>query len=206
MSKSLAEITGDTSSPFRAAINAAANSIRVAMPGIIVSFNASDQTVNVKPSLADNVNIGGQTQLVFPPIISDVPVAIPRGGNFAVTLPIKPGDNCILVFADSCIDGFWQSGKETAPAEYRQHDLSDAMAIVGISAGGAISGYNPDALEIRSLQGEATITVNDRGVTLNAGIVDINAGTVSISGGAVNIGGGPVTITGSPVDINGTIF
>ena len=51
-----------------------------------------------------------------------------------LTFPVKPGDECLLVFNERCIDGWWQSGGSSEPLDYRQHDLSDAVAIMGISS------------------------------------------------------------------------
>lgn len=173
MSKSIAEMTGDSSSPYRVLMEAVSAAIRVAMPGKIISFDPLTQTAQVKPMLADKIQLVGAEQYVWPPVLPDVPVLFPRGGDFAITLPVAAGDACLLIFADSCIDGFMQTGAETAPAELRRHDMSDALAIVGLSAGEPLKDYHAGALQIRSLTGTSKITMSADSITINAETITI---------------------------------
>jgi hypothetical protein len=55
----------------------------------------------------------------------------PRGGGCTLTFPVKEGDECLVIFADRCIDFWWQSGGIQEPVDGRMHDLSDAFCIVG---------------------------------------------------------------------------
>ncbi|MFW8450019.1 Gp138 family membrane-puncturing spike protein, partial [Klebsiella pneumoniae] len=61
------------------------------------------------------------------PLLVDVPVVFPRGGGCTLTFPVKPGDECLVIFADRCIDFWWQSGGIQEPVDERMHDLSDAF-------------------------------------------------------------------------------
>ena len=74
------------------------------------------------------------------PVLSDVPVFFPGSRDSAITWPVSAGDECLLVFADSAIDGWFESGEAEAPASERRHDLSDAFAFVGFRS-------RPNALE-----------------------------------------------------------
>ena len=46
-------------------------------------------------------------------------------------MPIKPGDECLLVFCDTAIDGWWQSGGVQGQIDSRRHDLSDGICLLG---------------------------------------------------------------------------
>ena len=52
----------------------------------------------------------GGADLVPLPILPDVPVMFFGGGGMTITAPIKPGDECLVIFADRCIDGWWWLG------------------------------------------------------------------------------------------------
>ena len=64
------------------------------------------------------------------PVLRDVPVFLPRG--LESQCAISPGDGCLVIFSDYPLDA-WLTGDETAPTPDRRHDLSDAVAFVGIS-------------------------------------------------------------------------
>jgi len=63
----------------------------------------------------------------------EVPVLCLGGGGGAVTFPINAGDTCLLVFIDRDIDNWVVSGQTNLPPNtVRMHDISDAVAIVGL--------------------------------------------------------------------------
>jgi hypothetical protein len=68
------------------------------------------------------------------PLCVDVPVAFPGGGDFFLTFPVKAGDECILMFSERAIDNWYDKGSTQSPSEYRLHDLSDGIAIVGLNS------------------------------------------------------------------------
>lgn len=174
--------------PDSAANNANARQLsaatRVALPAIVQSFNATTQTVVVRPALLENVRIAGAQQNVDLGLIADVPVLDYRGGGFSLTLPIQPGDECYLLFADGCIDAWFQSGGVQARIDGRRHSLSDAIAIFGLgSAPRALASYSATAMQLRS----------DDGLT----VVEVGAGEVTIKATTVNVQGQTVNVTGS---------
>ena len=99
------------------------SSLRVAMPGIIRSYDAASATAEVQPALRRRTSAG---DLVTAPVLSGVPVFLPS----ADFVP-APGDHCLLIFCDFCIDGWFDTGQPVLPPSPRMHDLSDAFAIVG---------------------------------------------------------------------------
>ena len=97
-------------------------SLHVAMPGIVQAYDAERRTAVVQPAIRRKSADG---KIITAPVLQDVPVFV-CGGEHAVA----SGDDCLLIFADFCIDGWFETGQPTIPASPRSHDLSDAFAIV----------------------------------------------------------------------------
>ena len=198
-----------------------AQKLRVATPGVIQSFDPVKQTAVVQVCLLEPWRIATQTassngmgfvstsaitmQDIKP--LQDVPVVFPRAGGFALTFPVQAGDECLLVFGDSCIDS-WYTGSATAstpvpytcnPIELRRHDLSDAFAIVGIwNQQRVLADYSTDAVQIRSDDGTVYVEVGDTKVTIaSSGDVTVNATSGTVTVNAMN-----TTVNASTCDIN----
>lgn len=170
--------------------------LRVAIPAIIESFDAGKQTVSVQPAITENIQVGEETTKAMKlPILTDIPICFPRAGGYSITLPIKKGDECLLVFADMCIDGWWQSGGVQDQMETRRHDLSDAFAIIGTtSQPRKVSSYSTENMQIRTDDGKIVIELEKSSGNVNVqcvGDFKVNAGgDVKIKGAnGVNIGG-----------------
>lgn len=135
--------------------------MRVSIPGIIQSFDPETVTCVVQPAIKGAVpNDSGVPVSSDMTLLMDVPVMFPRGGGCTLTFPIKPGDECLIVFGDRCIDFWWQSGGVQEPADDRQHDLSDAFAIVGPqSQAKKISGISMSGAQLRTDDGAAFVEV-----------------------------------------------
>ena len=81
------------------------------------------------------------------------------------TYKVKPGDECLVVFASRCIDAWWQSGGIQSPAEARMHDLSDGFAIPGPwSQAAKIEGVSASAVQLRSDDGASCVEIEGRTV------------------------------------------
>ena len=115
------------------------NSIRVSLNcvkiGQIVEFNKTNQTakVQVLHIQDENYNTRMEEELEYP-LLGDVPVVVMGGGGTYISHPIKAGDQCLLLFCDYMIDNWWVSGEAKPSIVPRKHDLSDAIAIVGLNA------------------------------------------------------------------------
>lgn len=147
--------------------------IRVALPGIIQSFDPGDDdrppTCVVQPAIryVERDNDGNKSTKDYP-LLVDVPVVFPRGGGCTLTFPVKAGDECLVIFADRCIDFWWQSGGIQEPVDERMHDLSDAFCIVGPqSQAKKISGISTNAVELRSDDGETKLSLNPASGAIN---------------------------------------
>ncbi|MDU5475922.1 Gp138 family membrane-puncturing spike protein [Pantoea sp.] len=142
--------------------------LRVSMPGIIQSFDPHTLTCTVQPALTGQVaDTLGNFESAPLPLLVDVPVVFPRGGGCTLTFPIQEGDECLVVFSDRCIDFWWQNGGVQEPVDPRQHDLSDAFALVGpMSQAQKISAVNMNAVELRSDEGDTKISLNPTAGTI----------------------------------------
>lgn len=145
----------------QAIADSVSNQIRVAMPGIIQSFDPDAVTCTVLPAIkGSDSDVNGKESGDIP-LLVDVPVVFPRGGGCTLTFPVKAGDECLLIFSDRCIDFWWQSGGVQEPVDMRQHDLSDALAIVGPqSQAQKISGISTSSAQFRSDDGSTYFEIN----------------------------------------------
>ncbi|EOH6248394.1 Gp138 family membrane-puncturing spike protein [Klebsiella pneumoniae] len=145
------------------------SAMRVSMPGIIQSFDPDAVTAVVQPAIkgAEKDESGAEVSVNLP-LLVDVPVVFPRGGGCTLTFPVKAGDECLVIFADRCIDFWWQSGGVQEPVDERMHDLSDAFCIVGPqSQAKKIGGISTSAVELRSDDGETKLSLNPASGTIN---------------------------------------
>lgn len=119
--------------------------------GTIKSFNEDEQTCKaelVYKKKYSKTTIKGESlsELVPYPIIIDCPVISLYGGRAGLTMPVKAGDNCLLMFNDRDLDR-WFAGQvaDGEVATSRKHSFADATALVGLrSLSNVISGYDTD--------------------------------------------------------------
>ena len=189
-------MAGGESDKFRSLTEKIASELRVAAPGIIQSYNAGTNTATVQLAIREKVNqMDGTTQDTDLPLLLDCPVMMPRGGGFALTFPVAAGDECLVVFADACIDSWWQSGGVQNQAEKRRHDLSDGIVIPGLWS-------QPNRLTIgegirlTATAGGASVSVTASGVTLTLGGVSL-----ALTASGLALTGGGMTINGQQVEV-----
>lgn len=156
------ERTGDPIEAQRAALEGKQAEIWTALPSIIEGFDPVAMTVSVQPAIRGQVEgENGRTSSVTMPLLVDVPVVFPCGGGFSLTYPVKQGDECLVIFASRCIDGWWQSGGIGDAPDERMHDLSDGFAIVGprSQARTLSPAVDADSVQLRTDDGAAHITM-----------------------------------------------
>ena len=117
-----------TLADLRALIREILSAVHCSAVGIVESFDPQTQTVTVRPAFRSRSKDGAD---IPPPLIRDVPVFFPGSKTVGMTYPICPGDECLLIFNDFCIDGWFETGTATRPPSGRMHDWSDAFAFVG---------------------------------------------------------------------------
>lgn len=147
--------------------------INTCYPAKIKSFDPVTQTCTVIVSVEDyytGINFSFKKQAA--PLLVDVPVHIVQGGGWSLTVPIKEGDNCLIVYAQKGYDHWLYSdlqetglvdGRPTAE-HYREFSIRDALCIVGFNPiPKAIPNYNPTDLEIRNADLNQRITLKEGG-------------------------------------------
>jgi len=178
------ERIGDMTETLRSAMEGAQAEIWTAMPGIVQSYDPAVMTAVVQPAVQGRiVDERGVASDVDLPLLPDVPVVFPAGGGFTLTFPIKPGDECLVVFGSRCIDGWWQGGQVSPAPDQRMHDLSDGFALVGPrSRAGALASVDIEYTQLRSDDGETSITVQPTKIVLAAQEVEIRADNITVAG------------------------
>jgi hypothetical protein len=185
-----------------------------ALPGVVTGVDLAAQTLSVQPSIQGSVTApDGSVQAVNLPLLVDVPVVWPRAGGFALTFPIKAGDEVLVVFASRCIDAWWQSGGVGAQAEARMHDLSDGFAILApTSQPKKFSGVSSSNVQLRDESGTTYVEITPGGAARVVGAtkIDIEAPTINLNG-TTNITGttnivGQVNQSGGGLVSNGITF
>ncbi len=94
--------------------------------GRVVKVNS--KTVDIQPVINRKVD-GKDIKL---PVFVEVPVMHLHGGASYTAYPINVGDYALLIFTERCFDNWYEGRDETLPIEFRMHDYSDAVAIVGL--------------------------------------------------------------------------
>lgn len=161
---------------YRVIMETVSNNLRVAIPGIIQSFDPVAQTVTVQPAIQERIaNPDLTDSWVTLPLLVDVPVQFPRAGGFSLTFPVRKGDECLLIFGDMCMDGWWSSGGIQNQPDKRRHDLSDAYALLGIwSQPRVLSNYSTTTAQLRTDDGNTYISIQPGEIDLVASVIKKN--------------------------------
>jgi len=151
--------------------------------GVIKSFAAGTQLATIEIAMKQIIEISEDGTKVFQeyPLLLECPVMTLFGGNSFINLPIQPGDNCIVLFNDRDIDTWVNNGPGASPTTSRLHDISDAIAIVGIRPlTNSIPNFLGSGIRIY-MDGQNSIDLTSAGITINADQVTINS-NVTING------------------------
>lgn len=97
--------------------------------GTIQSYNPLTNSASISINYKRQLPTG---DVLDYPLLVDCPVFILSGGDSCITMPITIGDQCIILFNDRDIDNWHYSGTVDVPATARAHNISDAIAVVGI--------------------------------------------------------------------------
>ena len=124
--------------------------------GIIRSFDPDAVTCTVEVALRGIVG-DGSTELK--PLV-DVPVIFPRGGGCTLTFPVKEGDECLLIFADRCIDFGGRAAAFGEPSTRASMTyLMRSPSLARSRKHRKISGISTSAAQLRTDDGAAFVEV-----------------------------------------------
>lgn len=103
------------------------------LPGRVVSYNASRQSVDVQPEpKRAYVDEAGERQVENYPVVTEVPVGFPGAGGVRLTWPLAAGDVVMLLFASTSLDRWLSVAGNPDPADERRNSITDAVAIPGL--------------------------------------------------------------------------
>ncbi|CAK9249994.1 unnamed protein product [Sphagnum jensenii] len=148
------------------------------MPGIIQTFDSASLTVTVDIPIPDKVRLNDKLQDVQPVTLLDVPLVLPHTANFALTMAPQAGDECLLIFADYCINTWWEKGADKVSDQYtsspqpviRRHDMSDGFAILAPWSqpkAKTLANYSSNQAQLRTTDGTIYVGVGSSGISLN---------------------------------------
>ena len=137
----------------KAAVEQRICDLYTAMPGQIVSYNASTGLCVVKPLLQRKYV--GEDSPIDLPNITNVPVCFPSMGKSRLRFPIKAGDEGQILWQQRSIDGWLQRGGTVDPEDPRKFNISDATFWPGLRSQANKSTLNGD--------GTSTVWDNDKG-------------------------------------------
>ena len=169
--------------------------VHTMIPGKIVTFDPAVCEASVLPFGKFKKPDGG---MIDYPQINRVPVYVMQSSGQTATMafPIKPGDECIILFSEQALDTWRTKSESNTDLRF---DLSNAMAIVGMFS-------RPNPLVAQACSTDAIIIERSGSrITLQSGgKVDIT-GDTTIKGDTTIIGDtaikGSLTVDG---DINNT--
>lgn len=146
--------------------------MHTALPGEITAFDPGKGLATVQPK-AKFKKPNGET-LDFPKV-TGVPVVFPQvmGQEATIAFPIKPGDGCLIVFAESALD-YWMYGKETDTTLW--FDLSNAICIPGLFTAANAT------MQEACANNAVVVNVSGTKLTVKGGTVQIDATSVIING------------------------
>lgn len=164
------------------AIDARLLDVHTSIPAIVVSYDAAKCTASVKIALKKMYDTG---ELVERPIIPDVPVWFPQGGGFAMTFPLKAGDNVQLMVSERSTERWKVESGVVDPKDARKFNLSDSF-ILPVSGRAAIG--SADAAKAKIVQGGSVIEMSEDGtihIQNSSGAIRMSAaGKFAIAGAA----------------------
>jgi phage gp45-like len=123
----MSENTG-LSDVLEALMNKINTELNVSIPGVIEKYDFKTQKANVRI----NIKPYQKVDVDFP-IVPNVPLVFPRSGGASLTMPVKKGDGCLLVFSDLDAKSWLLGADNVKPQTSRRHHLTDAIAIIGLN-------------------------------------------------------------------------
>jgi hypothetical protein len=143
--------------------------------GFVQSFDTTNQTIKAtiayKKTFYELEPDGETFKKVLRdyPVLIDCPAIVMGGGNVSLKMPIKEGDECLVIFNDRSIDRWFEGGQSVELESSRLHSFSDAIVLVGLnSLKNSLEGYEDDKAvlgdETASLKvgnGDASINASD---------------------------------------------
>lgn len=181
--QTVTELAGDLRRNYSQFGKSICSNMYCALIGIVDTVDYTNQTLTAKPATKMKfVNNEGVVQDFDMPLLVDVPFQCYRGGDFAITVPVRQGDEVLIVFTDVDFSAWWQNGGFQYAEHSFRHYYSNAIAIVGVtSTVRALPNYNSTAVEVRNLLGTEKISLTSGNITLKSATITLD-GNVAVTG------------------------
>lgn len=189
----------------KAALEARISQIHTALPGIVVSYNASNQTADIRPAVQGLIISQTEDNDDKPeslPVVPAVPVVYLRGTDYFIHTPINPGDSVLLLFLERDPVGWRQSGDVAAPTDRRNHSLAHAIAIPGLFPSSNTLNVSGNSMQLGHTSG-MQVEITPTNLTMGMGtqsfvmgdalITQLNTVLTAISAAFAAVTTGPVT-------------
>lgn len=133
----------------------------VALPARVESYDPATQTVSAQPLvLRGYQREDGTRGTERLPVVPHCPVQWPAGGGMVFALPLRAGDDGILLFASASLDRWFARGVEVDPADDRRGRPDDAFFLPGgRSAARALTAPSDENAILGNDEGAAKITI-----------------------------------------------
>jgi len=172
------------------------SSVNTCIPGIIVSFDATNQTASVQPAIKDRIQIDDASYEITPDTLITAPVQFPVSiaAGLAFTIPVQKDDPCLLLFSQRALDN-WQTTEGVSSAEdeaemIRCFDKVDVICIPGVlPLPYKIDNYSEDHATIRTIDNKKQVSVGHDSVTLKSTDVEFNVDYAGRMTGSIDVDG-----------------
>ena len=184
-------------------VKSALRDLHTTTPGIIEKFDPATGRAEIQPAIQCVIRPGTEDQLVTLPKLINCPIGNLKAGGFVITMPVKPGDECLIHFTERSLDAWIKFGDIRGPNDIRMHHISDAYFIpCTTSEPNVTSNYDPDNMVLRNTDNTLKMVFDTSG---NLNIEAIASVTMTAPTVAIN---GNLTVTGTSTaddHISGTI-
>jgi hypothetical protein len=136
--------------------------VHTAYPVVIKKHDRDQNTVNVQVAIKVNtLKPDGTTEWREIPQLKDLPIQYLGGGGATITMPVKDGDEALVVFSSRSIDKWWQQGGVQEQTDARMHDLSDGFVLPGFrSQPRKLNNVSEDSVQLRTDDSKHVIELN----------------------------------------------
>lgn len=166
------------------------------IPGHFLSFDAGPQLAQIQIGV-QRVSVGGDTFTPSP--IIQCPVVFLGGSEYFMEHQIDPGDECMIIFSQRCIEGWKNTGGVATNPIMRFHNINDACILPGLrSQPNKISNFQNNGIRLRNKAGNQYIWLK------NDGTADINVTTLNINADIIHTGDNTQTGTLTATNISAT--
>lgn len=174
--------------------------VGTSIPGHFLAFDPDTQLAQIQIGIQGIENNG--TTFEPSPLI-ECPVAFFGGSEYFVEHQIDPGDECLIIFSQRCIDGWVNTGGVANNPITRFHNVSDACILPGLrSQPNKIDSFQNNGVRLRNKAGDKYVWLK------NDDTADITVDTLNINANVVHTGNlertGTTTLTGDTMQ-NGDI-